>query len=165
MRGNCGSLDMHDFLVLFCQFSPAVFVHWCLQHGRELLRITQWFKAIVTAWIVLSSLLNGVLPFQWFSNFLCFPIFDFVCRDRTEPITSAKEQVPSVSLNFGCRFPSKEDERALSDECTEQGVQKRFLHNLVNHSETYSHAHIHTLVCHLKPSWYYYAHWDQITYS
>lgn len=165
MRGNCGSLDMHDFLVLFCQLSPAVFVHWCLQHGRELLRITHWFEAIVTAWIILSSLLNGVLPFQWFFHFLHFPIFDFFCRDRTNPITPAKEQVPSVSLNFGCRFPSKEDEPCLMN-AQNKGCKRGFCTiSLITVKRTLSRMHIHTLVCHLKPSWYYYARWDQITYS
>lgn len=80
---------------------------------------------------------------------------------QNKPYHSCQRTSSKCFIKFWLQVSIK-GRRAVPDECTEQGVQKRFLHNLFNHREAHSLAHAHTyarlsfetlliLLCSLRP--------------
>lgn len=160
MRGNCGSPDMHDFLVLFCLLMSSAWERIIKDHTliwNHCNRLNRTFF-LVKRCLTLSM----IFPFSSLSYFL------LSMQRQNRPYHFCQRTSSKCFIKFWLQVSIK-GRLTLPDQCTEQGVQKRFLHNLFNHREAYSLAHaqspIHTLICHMKPSWYYYARWDQITYS
>lgn len=75
--------------------------------------------SLVKLWLSLPAMLPlSLLSYFWLSR-------------QTRPSHSRRST--SVSLNYGCRFPSKKDEACLMN--VWNGVKMRFRHNLFNHGE------------------------------